>query len=220
MNDPLVREIAEKIVREEILQNWRLYVLLGSISLITSTAGNWLVAYFRKRAETYATKADLNEITAQIRATTEATEKVRVAISHADWAEKEWKTTRRMKLELLLETVYGLEGWLDDQRSHWIFGHESKPVPNPIDKVFWLGSLYFPELKDELLLVVKANRAAYSLILNAAQKANATKTDLPSRKAVLEQFKKDWAPINDDILNSIVTLNAKVPILMREIAGV
>lgn len=108
MNETLIREIADSIIRTQLLENWQLYAILGCLVFLTSVAGNWVGSYIKKRAETYATKADLQEVLEQIRATTNATEQVRVSVSHADWVSKEWKTIRRLKLEELLLTVYSL----------------------------------------------------------------------------------------------------------------
>ncbi len=216
MNEALIREVAESIVHNEILTNWKLYALLGSIGILVSVVGNLVSSYFKKRAETYATKADLKEIIDQIRATTNATEQVRVALSHADWISKEWKTTRRLKLEELLLTVYSLESWIDKQRSIWLFNSDNDYAPSPIDKVKMIGLLYFPELKTEVDSVVMAYRLGVGFIHNTAKKAKVAGDDLDARAAILIGSVAEWAPMHRDTINSILALDAKASQIMSD----
>ncbi|WP_137896890.1 hypothetical protein [Ramlibacter sp. 2FC] len=219
MNDQLIREIAEQILREQLLQNWRLYALLSAIGLLSTLVGNWLSPYFRKRAETFATKADLQEVLNQVRATTHATEQVRVAISHADWVSKEWKTTRRQKLEELMNTVYSLEQWLDRQRSIWMFQAENQHEPSPVDKINVLATLYFPELQPELNAVVRAHREALLEIIQSGQKARAAGLNQEALNAAHTEAITKWQPLFQATRTAIAALDQKAPAVMREIAG-
>ncbi|MBX3628125.1 MAG: hypothetical protein KF892_24155 [Rhizobacter sp.] len=219
MNESIVREIAEQIVREQIVGNWKLYAVLGALWLVASAAGGWLSTYIKKRAETYATKADLKEVLAQLKATTEATEQVKVAISHSDWSSKEWKTLRRVKLEELLETAYSLEHWMDEQRNAWMFDAKKSEQRNPIDKLNLLGTLYFPELKDEVLAVVRTHRAAYLELIEASKKALAAGKDLAAREAVFVDFLERWQQLFAATHKSLVDLTEKAPSLLKQITG-
>jgi len=102
MQPDLIREIAEQIVREQFLLNWKVYALICGLGLVAGAAGYWLAPYLKKRAELYATKADMHEVLKQLEETTKVTEQVRVTVSHADWVTREWRTVRRIKLEELI----------------------------------------------------------------------------------------------------------------------
>jgi len=126
MSEALVREIAQQIVREQLLENWLFYGILLAVLLIGSVASAFIGSYIRKRGETYATKADLAELVAQLRATTQAAEEIKTAIAHTDWTAKEWKTIRRIKLEELVGAVYSLREWLEKETQVRIY--EEKPT--------------------------------------------------------------------------------------------
>jgi len=219
MNAELVREIADQIVREQLLLNWRFYALIGAMSLVSGVIGNWLSSYMKKRAETYATKADMQEVLRQIEATTKATEQVRVAVSHADWVAREWRTTRRTKLEELLAAVYALERWLEMQQSKWIYKEPGTYDQAPMDKVSLLANLYFPELKAEIEQVVLTHRRAYSAILATARKTTAAHHNLPDYEAAMQEFVQQWQPVCEAARRAIVVLEAKCSSLMRDVAG-
>ena len=219
MQEPLIREIALQIVREQFFENWMLYALLAAIALLSSVASAFIVSYVRKRADTYATKADLDEVLRQIRKTTEVTEEVRTSISHADWVTREWKSIRRTKLEELLEQTYATEHWLDEQRGIWIFQKGNKSLPSPADKVSQLSTLYFPEIEGETSALVLAQREALSWIVDTAQKALATGNDLAGRQAVHTQSLPEWTPRYKAVLLAISAIQSKAQTVMKSIVG-
>lgn len=133
MQADLVREIAESIVRDGLLLNWRFYFLVSAIGSIAGMAGYWLAPYLKRRAETYATKADMDEVLRQVTLTTRATEEVRSAVAQADWVSREWQTTRRLKLEELMSSVYQLDQWLDLQQSKWLHAEKADVDGKPMD---------------------------------------------------------------------------------------
>ncbi|PKO25268.1 MAG: hypothetical protein CVU35_04970 [Betaproteobacteria bacterium HGW-Betaproteobacteria-8] len=151
MSETLIREIAEQILREEILLNWQFYLLVLAMMLIGTIASTFLASYIRKRAESYATKADLEQLILQLRATTEAAEEIKTAISHSDWSIREWKTLRRVKLEELVESVYAVRPWLKKEINACIFDDPMDSEENsPMWKIELISHLYFPELTGEI----------------------------------------------------------------------
>ena len=149
MTPTLIREIAETVVREQLLENWKFYLLLLAITLVATVGSAFLTNYIRKRAETYASKADLLELVRQLEATTKAAEEVKTAISHADWSTREWKSLRRTKLEELLTTVYDVRHWLDVDMNVRFFNEKKTEAKSPIWKLEVVSRLYFPELHEE-----------------------------------------------------------------------
>src|SRR6266568_1404061 len=171
MTETLTRELVLQIVQQGLIENWRFYAILLSLLFLSTAAGVFLVKYLGKRAEVYATRSDLHEVLRQLKATTELTEQVKVAVSHADWLAREWKAIRRSKLEELVESAISLTQWLDHQRSVSFFQVEQKNPAPPADRVDMLTSLYFPELEVESAALIHAQNAAYAWITSIASKS-------------------------------------------------
>lgn len=220
MNTELIREIADQIVRQEILKNWMLYAIFIGLGLISTVVGNWLSTYLKRRAETYATKADLQEILRQLQVTTRATEEVKVAVSHADWISREWRTTRRAKLEEILTSALELERWLDSQKSKWIFQEPETFTGTPLEKITVISSLYFPELRDEILQLQQCHKNAQALIFNIARRKSAVKNDVVGYEALLNEYFEEWKTIYPPIRLALNNLETQAAKLMLEIAGI
>lgn len=219
MSEQLIREIALKIVQEGLLENWKFYGFILALLLLAGVASAFIGNYIRKRAETYATKADLNEVLRQVQKTTEVTEQVRAAVSHADWASREWKTLRRVKLEELLESAFAIDSWLDNQKAVWLFQKESKSLQSPTDKVSMLATLYFPELSKEVSALVLAQQQAVLWIVGTGQKGNEVAHDLAARQAVFNAVLPEWTPLYKAVLEATSIVQSKAAALMGEIVG-
>jgi len=222
MQPDLIREIAEAIVRDQLLLNWRFYALICGLCLLASAAGFWLASYFKKRGETFATKADMQEILRQVSETTRVTEEVRSTISQADWTAREWRTTRRLKLEELLASAYSLDLWLDLQRSKWVFNEVVKSDEAPMERLNLLATLYFPELRAEAKAVWLAHQNALIFILNSSSRTTASRAskDTNAHEVALTEFKDGWQPLYLSARLAIDALERKASTLMAEIAGV
>jgi hypothetical protein len=229
----LVREIAEQIVQEQLLLNWRFYGLLAAIALVVHVLGNFVSSYARKRGETLATKSDMQEILNQLKTTTQATEEIKASVSHSDWVSREWKQVRRLKLEELMSTAYSLDKWLDQNRDKWILQREVEPEHDPVDRVTMLGALYFPELKAEVQAVTTTHRGALSAILRASPKVRAAEADWKAKaanvdeaakakavyQAALDEFAGKWMAVYQPAIAATAALAAKAAKLMQEIGG-
>lgn len=222
MQPDLIREIAESIVRDQILLNWHFYALISGLSFVAGAAGHFLASYFKKRGETLATRADMQEILQQVSETTRATEEVRSTISQADWAAREWRTTRRLKLEELLSSAYSLDQWLDLQRSRWMFGEAPATDTAPMERIKLLATLYFPEIQAEAAAVCCAHQGAFLFILEFGKRTDATRNgmDINAHRAVLNEFMEGWKPLYESSCLAIVALENKASSLMTEVAGV
>ncbi|MBN8426255.1 MAG: hypothetical protein J0L65_02185 [Xanthomonadales bacterium] len=219
MSEKLIREIAISIVQEGLLENWKFYGLILALSMFVAVASAFIGSYIRKRAETYATKADLNELLRQVQKTTEVTEQVRTVVSHADWASREWKTLRRVKLEELLENAFAIDGWLENQKAVWIFQKENKSLQSPADKVSMLATLYFPELSNEVSALVLAQHDAAIWIVGTGQKVNEVAHDAAAKQAAWNAARTEWMPIYKAVPGATSVVQAKAAALMVEIVG-
>ncbi len=211
MNESLIREVANQVVQQSLLQNWRLYVVLLALALLAICANALLRRYFEKRGELLATNADLQEILRQLKSTTEVAEQVRAAVSHADWAAREWKTIRRIKLEELVEVSLSLEAWLDEQRSAWFFpGEKACGGRSPTDRVSMLSALYFPELAQVSTSLENAEHRAYAWIVNVAARAMQI-PDIQTRGNYYEQVRPEWEPLYKEVRVAVKKTKTEAP---------
>ena len=220
MSEAIVREIAQQIVREELLWNWSFYLLLFALFLVVSVASAFITSYIRKRAENYATKTDLEELVVQLRATTEAAEQVKTAIAHTDWTTKEWKTLRRIKLEELVETVYAVRQWLDQETEVRLFNKQTTSAPSPVWKLKLVSRLYFPELRDEVQALTLVYGEYTICMIDIQQKLLSAGTDLAQRQVIFDAARNDIMPHHQRLLEITSTIEAKAPEIMKEIVGV
>lgn len=221
MQPDLVREVAEAIVQQQLLLNWKFYALMLCVGLVGGSAGYWIAPYLKKRAETFATKADMAEVLRQLSETTRTTEQVRLAIAHSDWAQREWRTTRRVKLEELLGAAYSLDQWLNSQQERWMNGKQPTDETRPMERLQLLATLYFPDLKDEVHAVWMAHQNALMHIVQVGSKAGQARliTNADAYGAALEEFKSGWSALYTHSRSAIQSLENAASKLMPSITG-
>lgn len=220
MSDILIREIAEQVFREEILLNWRFYLLVLAMLLVGTTASTFVASYIRKRAETYATKADLEQLVQQLRATTEAAEEVKTAIAHSDWTTREWKTLRRVKLEELIAAVYAVRQWLDKDMNVRFFNEPKDSDASPIWKLELISRLYFPELFIEITALNQVYWTYTAWMLGIQQQLLSTGTDLAKRQGVFDAAMPEMKAYHQKLVAATTAIELKAPAIMKEIVGV
>lgn len=164
LNETSLKDIASDIVQQG-LSDWRVYAVFFLLSIVSGAIGAYLSKYFGKRGETAATKADFDEILRQMKKTTEVSEQVRSAVSHADWVAREWKTIRRIKLEELIDSAISVKAWSADMLSAYSdilneskFSDERKIENKRIrfsssqaEKSLTISMLYFPDTQTQLI---------------------------------------------------------------------
>ncbi|UYK76879.1 hypothetical protein NG825_00245 [Xanthomonas sacchari] len=220
LTSSLVREIAETVVREQLLENWKFYVLLLAITLLSTVASALLSSYIRKRAETYASKADLSELVRQLETTTQAAEAVKTAISHADWSVREWQSLRRTKLEELLTTVYDVRHWLDVDMNVRFFNEARTESKSPIWKLEVVSRLYFPELRVETQQLSLVYTQYMQWMLDVQKNLFKTANDMAARRIVHEEARDGLNTHHVALLKAISQIEEKAPQLLKTIAGV
>lgn len=165
MNEKLIHEIAEQIVKEEILGNWIFYLLILAVSIISAFVSSYITGYARTRGQNLATKADFNQLSEQVRKTTITTEEIKTSIAHTDWSAREWKKLRKIKLEELLSTVYEIHEWFRINTNYRLFNSEIEPNTPPFMKIRMLVILYFIEDLSTEIDALENISAKYKLLL-------------------------------------------------------
>lgn len=85
MDKELIREVVNAVFKQELLTNWHTYALMAGMWLLFKFLDSLIGPYVTRRAQALATKADFENAMLQLKATTEATEAIRVQIT------KHWK---------------------------------------------------------------------------------------------------------------------------------
>lgn len=82
MSETLLREIAERIAKEQFLLHWWVYCLMLAISFVFSIGGAYLGSYAKKRGEDFATKKSFEDLMSQLKATTDLVENIKSGNTH------------------------------------------------------------------------------------------------------------------------------------------
>lgn len=218
MSEALIREIANEILLEALIKNWLTYAILTALLVVSAAVSAYGANYLRKRAETYATKADFDELLRQLRATTEAAESVRSAIAKADWAKREWQTLRRAKLEELLTAMHAAIHGLDSEQDARFFGNGMPTEASPIWEVEALSSLYFPELAEASVFSFTLVKYR-SLVLDVQAKLLSASNDTSKYQAAFNVMLPEMKDLRAKLLASAQLLTASASTLMKVVAS-
>jgi hypothetical protein len=207
----LVRQVAEVLFNEQFATNWRFYALVGGITFLANIVWHMFAPYLKKRGEILATKADMAEILRQVSETTRVTEEVRSSVSLAEWVSREWRTTRRLKLEELLSTAYKLDQYVDASIDKWINQKDVIVSDVPSERMQMLGTLYFPELRNEILRVRLAYLAVHNLIINSSEEIRVAKNanDIQAVSDGHTKFRAEYKQLYPEAHSSVLGLAEK-----------
>lgn len=199
MNQKQLEQVVRDLMSGALLANWHFYVVLLFIVIVGGAAVAFVAPYLRSRGNAYATKADFDELLAQLKQTTEATEKIKITVSHDDWKAKEYKTLRRLKLEELLLAIYESEGWLD-KRKEWWWSEDDVKWQSPFHKVTIVSALYFPELNSVANFSVKFASLNHFIVNRKGALQQVKGDDAKTKEAWDETFtayKKIWGEFQE-----------------------
>lgn len=220
MQHEVIRDLAQAIVSEALLGNWRFWLPLLSLTGVVAALGAFGGSFLRKRGETAAIKRDLDELLTQLRQTTAVATETKTAIERIDWLDREWRKVRREKLEQLLAAVYDLETWLDHMKDKWLHADEAKAEPRAIERVKLLATLYFPELATVAEDAWKAHVSAYQYILEAGSPAGGAVLDKSAERygEALDAFTAGWPEKYLQVRTAVASLESEASMLMQKIA--
>ena len=106
MDPEKLEQIIREILTEGFTLRWYVYIILAIVSFLAGVLGTYMSAYFKKRAEHLATRADIDEIVEQLKKTTAATEEIKGKISKEVWVEQKRWDLKRELYSSLLENLY------------------------------------------------------------------------------------------------------------------
>lgn len=156
MDKELIKQIASQIINEQILLNWKFYLVIGSIYLVVYCLLSFIKPYLGKRGEALAKKSDLEGVLAEVRKTTELTENIKREIDAESWITKEFNVLRRQKLEELLLLLYEYKKHIETEMKCNIFQGLKSEKSDPSDHATAIHKLYFPELDEPMKIYYKS----------------------------------------------------------------
>lgn len=165
-----IAELAKQISSGMVWAQWPTYLLIALIAFVLFYFNRRLASYASKTGEIAAITGQFEALTKQLKANTHTVEIVKAEIAHGDWATREWKTLRRLKLEELLQAMLEQNNWSDVYGSELIFGDSIKAGPPPVNNVELIGLLYFPELDNEIFAYCQAHQKLKILTLDYSAK--------------------------------------------------
>jgi hypothetical protein len=216
----LIRQIAEAIFYDQFAANWRFYALVGGITLLVNVASNLLISYLKKRGETLATKADMDEILRQLSQTTRVAEEVKSRVSEAEWVSREWRTVRRTKLEELIATAYLHEEWINKHIAKWVDGKiDNDPGLGPSSKMQLLSALYFPNLNTEVATVRKSYLNLLTYIIDASAQVRDARRAGTGYLDAHNKYLDGYKPLYGNAIASVSALEIKSAEVMATFAN-
>lgn len=216
----------EQLVLKEILlqlqnqnANFIWFLLIGAI---TCVVGSYIGSYAKKRGENLATKEDFDSLLRQVTATTLATEEVKAAVSHADWVERESKSSKREKLEEFLHAVYALTGHCTKHCNNYLYTPRQTPLvdeePSPAPTVELLRALYFDEMHN---LVTELMTNTGNLRITAAKGRLAILDSAPeaSQVEIIKPFQEKWHQLYEQRLVIVMRIETTCKEIMRTLTS-
>ena len=220
MSETLLRELAERIAREQFLSQWPIYLLMLLLAVAGGALASYCGSYFKKRGENLATKSDFDDLLAQIKATTTATEDVKSKISHLDWSTKERKVLLRNKLEELLHRLHELEDWQDEKRYIALYTDEKFIThSSTVSKATIIIALYFPELRQIVHDHIQMHRRIMILLSKARSEffKLKSKNDYTGISLMQSKAEDDYIKIYTEQIYSLASINDKCHTIMNEL---
>jgi glutamate mutase epsilon subunit len=193
--ETLARAVASEIVNQTIWKNYKFYLLVAAISLVSSALVAFCLPYFKRRGENLATKADFNEILRQLKQTTTLTESIKSDMKAKLEEEHSVRALTREKMEALMIQTFDLELWFERARSQALEGNVPDVNVTPMAKIEMYQAIYFRELENEVRILSIGVNAMLPWIMQLAQKAISAKTDHKVPNFELEKFGELHLPI-------------------------
>lgn len=199
MSEDPVRELANKILHDQLFAEWPLYLFMLAIVIVGNLTSNFLSSYGKKRGENLATKDDFAQLLEQVKQTTAVAEEVKLRVNHADWATREFKVLKRIKLEELIQTIHEAEDWIDAFRNHKLFD-EPDPGVSLIPKISRLVVLYFPELDDCIRNYEMTYSEMNSAILDTKKKILEDINNIAAQQNHRQEYMNLWRVNYEDLI--------------------
>jgi hypothetical protein len=204
MDDVTIQKIAAEVVARLPYGDRYWLVVYVVVAALVGAVAALGTSYFRTRGQNLATKHDFDELKAntehdfdelqkQLKANTELVETIKAEVGQRDWAARERTSLRRIQLEALLEKMNDCDNYLDQHRNRFMDGKGTDPDQRDyLNELDAMGSLYFPELENEIRRFYLSGREQMSLGLELAQALGSAGDDMAARESAYDTFRRNW----------------------------
>ena len=186
MNDAAIALLANEILKQLIFQNWKIYLLMAAIWLLSFFIQKWILSYVSERGRAAGIAADFKTIIKNLEKTTDISKSIELKLSHEDWIAREYRVIRRTKLEELMLAVYATEAWSEKAITLTHHTEDFDVASSPITKVTMLALLYFPEMHDVCDKLFSLHGALIISIMDARIKLAPLKFEVDRWKIILD----------------------------------
>jgi hypothetical protein len=237
MDRETIQAIATEVAKQLPSYSWVTLLLQVALTAVVAAVAAFFGAYFKRRGEHLATKADFQEILrqegvktnlvetiketvksqvtlSQLETSTTIVETVKSELAQRDWAAREWANLRRLKLEDLLRKASECREYLD-QHMKAAYARQELPKGDPIHDLKTIARLYFPELKDETQALVDLHelrvfegRKLQAFFSNGDEIGNKYRSEYGGKWAV--SFEKDLPAVLEKLTEAARELLEKI----------
>jgi hypothetical protein len=223
MDADTIRKIADEIAKHIPQQPWS-FLLIQVVLVIASAGisagiGAYFGEYLRTKGKNLATKEDFESLKDQLRENTELVENIKADVGQRDWAAREWRNVRRIKLEEMLTKMHDCEEFTDRFRNTCMDGNPPTER-NPIGEMETLGTLYFPELKSLVDAYGAAHRQHIIFGIELVQGLMAAGTDSTARQTHFSKYMGEFQKRTTASSVARNGLNATARQLVVQVAGI
>jgi hypothetical protein len=195
MDEATIQTIAAEVVARLPYGDryWLVLVVNAVVAALIGALAVLGTSYFRTRGQNLATKHDFDELQKQLKANTQLVETIKSDIGQRDWTARERTSLRRIKLEALLEKMNDCDNYLDQHRNRFLDGKGTDPDQRDyLNELNAMGSLYFPELENEIQRFYLSGKEQITLGLQLAQALGSAGDDMAARESAYDTFRRNW----------------------------
>lgn len=173
--------------------NWISIIIL----FIITAFGSYIGSYLQKKGLLKADNENFKKIHAQLKATTETTERIKQEIQlFSNRKDKLWHQ-KRDKLEEFVSSLTEVESYKNKILNKWAFQSYNLTLEsNPANKLMMLQALYFPEFESSVLsigdTIDEIERLAMSLAIGNK-----------------DELKKEVVKLSNELRGEVITLMLK-----------
>jgi hypothetical protein len=222
MDKETIQQIATEVVAQ-LPFGARYSVVYGVVTVLIAGLSIWFGSFLKTKGQNFATKQDFNELQKQLKANTELVEKIKAEVGQKDWAQREWTSLRRTKLEALLAAMHDCEAYLERYRLR-AMKEELQEERDPVREFSTLAA-HFPELRTQATDFSIAYReecvAASNLSLELATTRQLDRQQqLDARQRIYDQYRADMLPRCQRMLDAARKLQDAASKLLVDIMSV
>ena len=220
MDKETIQQIATEVVAQ-LPFGARYSVVYGVVTVLIADLSIWFGSFLKTKGQNFATKQDFNELQKQLKANTELVETIKAEVGQRDWTARERTSLRRIQLEALLEKMNDCDNYLDQHRIRFMDGKGTDPDQRDyLNELDAMGSLYFPELENEIRRFYLSGREQMSLGLELAQALGSAGNDMAARESAYDTFRRNWLERYDEHLEARSALTVAARSLLVSIMDV